>query len=299
VTSDEAAGRAAVLLSSSAVASDVADKFAAVDVPVVSWGLQVLKKQKMADSEGAETNPTNVSIDAPTHALAGGLSGSVNLWTDYKPHTWASSVGSGAIIVASFDSDPTKVAVLAYDTGASMFIGIAPARRVALPAVTDDVALNGTAQLPGGALFDAAITWATAGRTDVSLPIPTRRPGSTAAAAPEVLRTLQKAPYWYAPALRVETVRTPARPSARATVTFRWWWPGPSVFAVEASAHAKTSDEVKAAADASAKAKEKARAKARARRAGASPRAAAARREAPAAPQTRAHEREQPAATAR
>jgi hypothetical protein len=157
-------GRASlVLISSSVSVMNVGARFRDVAKPVVvaepllydDMGM-VQSMVGMGVNRGIEMNVTTLSIVDATHPLAASLRGNVVIARMATTVSWGTPNASG-IRVASLFGQASRVALMAYDTGARMPELIAPARRVGL-FLSDQSA--GVLTTEGFALFDAAIAWA-------------------------------------------------------------------------------------------------------------------------------------------
>lgn len=168
VLPSEAAGKRLIAISSTSHAADVVDipgeltaKFRDAPVPVLSWEPRLFHDLGLiegADHQrdwGAMRDQSRVVITDPAHPLAAGLSGRVTVISAPDRITWG-RVRSDALKIAALDGDPDRVAIFAYERGASMPGLIAPARRVGL-FLFDET--GGRLTSEGWALFDAAIRW--------------------------------------------------------------------------------------------------------------------------------------------
>jgi hypothetical protein len=159
VSAADANGKALVLLSSAAAVTSVGPMFRDTTTPVALWapllyGHMGLTGPDLGTHYGA-TVGTHVDITAAGHPLAAGLSGAPQV---YDPAGWLDwgVPAAGAVKVAPLSGEPQKAALFAYERGAAMVSGVAPARRVGVFATN---APFFTAQ--GAALFRAALIWAT------------------------------------------------------------------------------------------------------------------------------------------
>src|SRR5207249_6003175 len=89
--------------------------------------------------------------------MAAGLAGTQTVVTTATNFTWGKP-NTNAAKIAALTNDATRFAIFGYDAGAAMPGVEAPARRVGL-FLTDTTAASFNAN--GGALFDAAVRWAT------------------------------------------------------------------------------------------------------------------------------------------
>jgi hypothetical protein len=160
-TTASADNRALVVISASASQAGVGTKFRDVDVPVMLLEPNVMAGNGFtADGMGARGTvaaQTALTIGAPTHALAAGLTGNVTVYT--MPYRMVYGVpGSGAVKVATIVGNATQSPIFAYPRNAAMVGLTAPAKRIAFFMHNDAPPLttNGTR------LFQAAVDWAIA-----------------------------------------------------------------------------------------------------------------------------------------
>jgi Bacterial Ig domain/Domain of unknown function DUF11 len=159
--SGDATGRTVVVISSTATSSSLSTKFTNVSTPVVIW--QPLSFADMGmiptgnSNRGTTTGQTQVKVVLPTHALAGGLTGTQTVVTASSTFSWGKP-NANAAAVATLVSDTTKTIIFGYTQGASMPGLVAPARRVGF-FMSDTTAASFNSN--GWTLFDAAINWAT------------------------------------------------------------------------------------------------------------------------------------------
>jgi hypothetical protein len=165
----DAAGRRLVAISSTALAEDLFDasvelrsRFRAVEVPLLTWepclypSLGMIASNEHEKDWAASRNRRRLTILDPSHPMAAGLSGSVDVLTRPGRVSWGRA-GASALRIASLDGEPEKVAVFGYEKGAPMDgAPRAPARRVGI------FLFDGTAPdltEAGARLFDAAARW--------------------------------------------------------------------------------------------------------------------------------------------
>jgi hypothetical protein len=169
-TTGHATGMTLVVITNTAVAGQVSSKFRDVVVPVVTASSGTFEPMYMTGSVlnqhyGVHTE-SQVVIDAPTHPLAAGLgspSPTVNVSVSASPDLAWGYPSPRSMSVAHFPGEPNRWVIFPYERGEQMVQGSAAERRVGffLGAAT---ATALTAD--GWALFDAAMTWATAGDAD-------------------------------------------------------------------------------------------------------------------------------------
>lgn len=157
-------GRALVAVSSTVLAETMRDHsdrlrsgLRGLAVPVIVWEPRLFHELGLIEgsvhaSDWAADPQTALSIDAPGHPLAAGLSGVVEVTRSRGELTWG-RVGPAALRIASLPGRPDRTAIFGYERGTA-----APARRVGLflfdqtgAALTD----------AGGRLVDAAVLWCT------------------------------------------------------------------------------------------------------------------------------------------
>lgn len=162
IKTSDADGKTLVLISSTVIPANVTNKFRNVAVPVLLWEFDILDDMGMTGlvsgtDFGTTTNQNNLAITTPSHSMAAGLSGTPVVTTSASTFTWGKP-NTNALKIASLSSDATKFLIFGYDTKAAMPGLEAPARRVSL-FLSDTTAANLNSD--GGALFDAAVRWAT------------------------------------------------------------------------------------------------------------------------------------------
>ena len=124
-------------------------------LPVVAW--DGLVELGMAESAGQVFLDYALTVVEPSHPLAAGRDGVVRVYRGPGRLRFGRP-GPGAVVVAVAGKPPRPV-LFAYEAGAEMPGGVAPARRVGIflaPEALDPWLLAPT----GRALFDAAVEWA-------------------------------------------------------------------------------------------------------------------------------------------
>lgn len=178
-----AAGKSVIVISESVeTATGIGEVFANVAVPLVTSESGIYNALKLTgptlDTDyGTVAGQTQVTIVDPSHPLAAGLSGTVTVGSAAQPLDWGVPSAS-AKRVATIAGQAGRAAIFGYDSGAGMVGMNAPARRVAWFAEDAGAAVLTAA---GGALFDAAVTWA-AGTT--STPPPANAPPTVSLTSP-------------------------------------------------------------------------------------------------------------------
>ncbi len=161
VTGD-ATGKALIVVSSSVTSGNINTKFHDVAVPVINWEIALQDDFRFTGNTSADSGTTggtqtSLNIINPDHPLAAGLSaGSHSVTTSASGFSWGVPTGN-PIIIAQLNDGSNRACFYAYESGAAMASGTAPARRVHLFLQNETFAsLNAN----GLALFDAAISWA-------------------------------------------------------------------------------------------------------------------------------------------
>lgn len=147
-----------VILSSHGMSGDLGGKFRDVTVPVLVMEGRIRDNMRMVEAPsdcGALHPADSVVIIDDSHPMAGGVSGTVEIYPPKSRVSWGIPMPT-AQIVAGDESDETIALIFGFEQG-DMLDGIsAPARRVAFPAneLNDD-------PIPAGVdLFEAAVDWA-------------------------------------------------------------------------------------------------------------------------------------------
>lgn len=159
-SSADAAGKQLVLISSSVSAGNVGTKFTNVAVPVIVWEHAIYDDLGMTGptttTDYGTATGNSLVISNATHGLAGGLSGTITVYTGSGSMAYGVPASS-AISIAPQGSSNSKKVYFGYEQGATM-VGsvVAPARRVGL-FLSD----SGTLSSDGQTLVKAAFAWAT------------------------------------------------------------------------------------------------------------------------------------------
>jgi hypothetical protein len=156
-TTGDATGKGLVIVSSTVGSANVTTKFRDVTVPVINWETGLQDDFGFANTSGNTGSQTNLNLTNPGHPLAGGLSAGIHtVATNAGDFSWGEP-GGNPIIIARLNGGSTNPCIYAYETGAVMAVGTAPARRVHLFLQNNTfVSLNAN----GLSLFDAAVSWA-------------------------------------------------------------------------------------------------------------------------------------------
>ena len=131
VTEADAESHDVVYISSRVNASDLGSELTDAEVGIVVSERLLFDDMNMIASgdTGTKNNRKFVDIADAAHPIAGGLTGTPQIFSNKRRMTWAYP-SADADVVATFDGDPNKPALWAYDTGDSMVGLTAPARRV-------------------------------------------------------------------------------------------------------------------------------------------------------------------------
>ena len=162
-TTEDATGKLLVIVSSSVASGDVLEKFLSVTVPVVNWenALQdnfLFTLDQDGTTRGAATGQTALEIVTPTHPIASGVSGVVQIADPGVEIAWGTPPAS-AIPIARLSDGSGRLAIYAFEPGAVLIDGstTAAARRVQLGGGDGTYAGMNAA---GRQLWHNAIDWA-------------------------------------------------------------------------------------------------------------------------------------------
>ncbi len=162
VTAGDAAGKAVVFISDTAVSTVLGSTMRDVFTPVIVSDSILYDDMAftglIADVDYGNTGIVDtIDITNPAHPMAAGLSGVVTIHNFPAPLGWGVP-SPNAEFVATTTDGTGHYAIFGYETGALMVGMNAPARRVGFFfAGLTAAELNGT----GWQLFDAAVMWAT------------------------------------------------------------------------------------------------------------------------------------------
>ena len=153
-----------IIISESIDALEVANKYRATPIPLITFENDILGDLAMAGQKnhrdyGTDDDQRFVDIVNAPHPLAAGLAAGIQnvLIDEHYKMNWGKP-GLGAVTIATLRGDPDKAAIFAYERGATMSgEALAPARRVSFFLWQDTF----EALRPEGlALFRAAVLWA-------------------------------------------------------------------------------------------------------------------------------------------
>ena len=177
VSDGSTAGTALVLISATVSSGTVAGNMPGLidlEIPVINWEPFIYDALGFQATDEGEFNTTEIDIIGADHPLAAGLpEGLVTISTVEKAVSYGLPEGDVDIIAVN-PNDESQVVLFAYDKGAEMYSGNAPARRVGT-FLLNDVADAMTDE--GWQLFDASVKWAMNFPTpveDLAVDIPTQ-----------------------------------------------------------------------------------------------------------------------------
>lgn len=164
ITASAATGKQLVVITDSVGSATVGGTFTSTAVPAIVSEAFIYDDMGMTGTAGTEFGSTSadqtqisVTTAGAASALGAGLAaGTQSTSTSVVTHAWGKPAAA-ATKVATLASDSSKSTIFAYDTGATMSTGTAPARRVgwfqyegATPSLTPNAV----------ALFQSAVAWA-------------------------------------------------------------------------------------------------------------------------------------------
>ena len=149
-----------VLISATVTSSTIATNMPGLrdlEIPIINWEPALDDSLGYSATDGGEFGTTEIDIVLADHPLAAGLpEGPVAITNASKQVSYGTPAGDVQIIAVN-PNDDSQAVLFAYEKGAAMFLGEAPARRVST-FLLNDVADNMTAE--GWDLFDASVKWA-------------------------------------------------------------------------------------------------------------------------------------------
>jgi hypothetical protein len=155
-TATHATGKGLVLTSSTVGSGTLSTKFQNVAVPVINWETFVQDDYGFATSMGNAGSQTALNITQAGHPLAAGLPAGIRTVATVAGYFSWGEPGGSPIVIARL-SDGSHPCLYAYEAGAAMSSGLAPARRVHLFLQNETFAVLNA---DGLRLFDAAVGWA-------------------------------------------------------------------------------------------------------------------------------------------
>ena len=157
VSDGSTAGTALVLISATVSSGTVAGNMPGLidlEIPVINWEPFLYDSLGFQPTDEGEFNTTEIEIVNEDHPLAAGLPADIiTISTVEKAVSYGIPEGDVDIIAVNPAAD-SQIVIFAYDTGAEMYSGNAPARRVGT-FLLNDVADAMTED--GWALFDASV----------------------------------------------------------------------------------------------------------------------------------------------
>ncbi len=165
ITASAATGKQLIVVTDSVAGSTVGTTFKSVAVPIVDSeafiydDLGMTGPQSSTDygSTGADQTQLTVTAAGAASPLGAGLQPGANPVSSTSVTTGWGKPNAAATVVATVPGAANKAAIFAYDTGAAMVSGSAPARRVGWWHYESST--NGYTS-SAAALFDAAVAWA-------------------------------------------------------------------------------------------------------------------------------------------
>jgi hypothetical protein len=162
-TTEDANGKALVIISSTVASGEVAEKFTSVTNPVVNWEAALQDNLLFTTDEDTVTRgvlggQTQLEILEPTHPIATGLSGTVTVADAGVEFSWGVPAESATLIARLADGSE-RYGVYTYEPGDVLIDGATQAagRRVHVPMGDGTYAgMNAT----GKQLIHNAINWA-------------------------------------------------------------------------------------------------------------------------------------------
>jgi endoglucanase len=155
-----------VILISSTVLSTrkIQTELVNINIPLLSWKNSLFDDfgwtGKRLNIDNGKATGSSVDIALESHAIAAGLSGTVQITYTPQELVWGLP-NENADIIAIIAGDAAKAAIFSYETGVNMLNDmVASARRVGF-CLSDESAINFTDE--GWQLFIKAIEWAKAG----------------------------------------------------------------------------------------------------------------------------------------
>ena len=160
VTDGETDGKSLVLISATVGSGTITTNMPGLGdmaIPLINWEPFINDLLGYSELDGGEFNTTEIEIILEGHQMTAGLPmGLTTISTVEKGVSYGVPVGEVDIIAVN-PNDSSQAVLFAYEEGALMYTGNAPARRVAT-FLLNDVADAMTTE--GWELFDASVKWA-------------------------------------------------------------------------------------------------------------------------------------------
>ncbi|HBW48605.1 MAG TPA: hypothetical protein DEF47_01725, partial [Herpetosiphon sp.] len=191
LTLEATQGMHGVLISSTVSASAIGMLLTTHPVPVLTWEYALYDDLRMTGTSsgthfGTSTGST-LSIAAPTHPIAAGLSGVVSVSGSAVTLAFGQPLAQ-ATLVAALPNAPASAGIFTYAQGAALSSGTAPARRAGF--FFDNTSPT-TATATGWALFERSVAWLIEGFTPIqpatATPTATVVPSPTPTASPTIV----------------------------------------------------------------------------------------------------------------
>jgi hypothetical protein len=151
---------ALILISATVSSGTVADNMIGLrdlPIPVINWEPFLYDSLGFQGTEGGEFNTSEIEIVNPDHPLAAGLPEGPSVITSAEKGVSYGAPQGDVVIIAINAAVDTQAVLFGYETGATMYVGTAPARRVGTFLLND--AADALTE-EGWALFDASVKWA-------------------------------------------------------------------------------------------------------------------------------------------
>ena len=150
-----------IVISSTVRSGDIQNKYRDVPVPVLLWEPWLYDNFMMTGTVahtdfGNYSSTSQVVINDPSHPLAAGFSGTIEVTQHNKNQMWGRP-SAAAAKVGVLNVDASKYTIFAYEAGAEMVGMTAPARRVGFFASNNSAAYFTN---KGWDLFTTAVNWA-------------------------------------------------------------------------------------------------------------------------------------------
>ncbi len=161
-TAADVVGVRLVLLSSTPSSTDLRGKFNGTDKGVLNWERAIFSTAagdaQVSSGNGIAAGATALTIAAPTHPLAAGLTGTVTVASAGRDFSYGTAAhATGAVVVASVAGNAGWAAITTVEKSRALLNGTGAAGRRVNFFFADATA---TALTPNGwALFDAAVSW--------------------------------------------------------------------------------------------------------------------------------------------
>ncbi|MFK8025406.1 MAG: PKD domain-containing protein [Ilumatobacter sp.] len=157
-SAEDTAGFDLVLISATIAGGALDRAIADVEVPIIVWEPLVYDELGFTSAgwRSGTASQSMIDIEDPSHPTIEGDPGRRKVYTTSDSLSWGRPDGDVAVLATLTNTD-SKATMFAYDAGAQMSSGAAPARRIAL-----FMGLRGPIRLndAGWEIFDASVAWA-------------------------------------------------------------------------------------------------------------------------------------------